>query len=49
VNISARGSKQQTQKSVGNGRQTMRMKSGVVEEQVNFTKYFFFFHLLESI
>lgn len=33
VNISARGSKQPTQKSVGNGRQTMRMKSGVVEDQ----------------
>lgn len=33
LNISARSSKQATQKSVGNGKQTMRMKSGKVEEQ----------------
>lgn len=33
LNIGARGSKQQSQKSVGNGKQTMRMKSGVVEDQ----------------
>jgi hypothetical protein len=39
VNIGARGSKQQSQKSVGNGKQTMRMKSGVVEDQVKNIKF----------
>lgn len=33
LNIGARGSKQQSQKAVTNGKQTMRMKSGVVEDQ----------------
>lgn len=42
VNISARGSKQQTQKSVGSGKQTMRMKSGKVEDKV----YFIFFIII---
>ncbi len=36
MNISARNSsKQQIQKSVGNGKQTMRMKSGKVEDKVS--------------
>ena len=34
VNIGARNSKQQVQKAVGNGKQTMRMKSGKVEDRV---------------
>jgi len=38
VNISARSSKQPVQKSVGNGKQTMRMKSGKVEDKVFFRK-----------
>ena len=33
LNISSRNSKQTQQKSVGNGKQTMRMKSGKVEEK----------------
>ncbi|CAF0779343.1 unnamed protein product [Brachionus calyciflorus] len=38
LNIGARNSKQQVQKSVGNGKQTMRMKSGKVEDRDEFVE-----------
>lgn len=39
LNIAARNNKQPAQKAVSNGKQTMRMKSGKVEEKVSFIIY----------